>query len=44
MQDFKLVPGGRILAVRKGFDVTFIIVLFYKPADSRMEILDNLKP
>jgi len=45
MQDFKLVPGGRILAgAGTGFDVTFYnCFVLPSPADSRDGILDNLK-
>ena len=45
MQDFKLVPGGRILAgAGTGFDVTFYnCFVLPSPKDSRDGILDNLK-
>ena len=45
MQDFKLVPGGRILAsAGTGFDVTFYnCFVLPSPGDSRDGILDNLK-
>ncbi|OGH05170.1 MAG: ribonucleoside-diphosphate reductase [Candidatus Levybacteria bacterium RBG_16_35_11] len=45
MQDFKFVPGGRILAgAGTGFDVTFYnCFVLPSPADSRDGILDNLK-
>lgn len=45
MQDFKFVPGGRILAgAGTGFDVTFYnCFVLPSPQDSRDGILDNLK-
>lgn len=45
MQDFKFVPGGRILAgAGTGFDVTFYnCFVLPSPKDSRDGILDNLK-
>lgn len=45
MQDFKFVPGGRILAgAGTGFDITFYnCFVLPSPADSRDGILDNLK-
>ncbi|MFH1186602.1 MAG: adenosylcobalamin-dependent ribonucleoside-diphosphate reductase [Candidatus Levyibacteriota bacterium] len=45
MQDFKLVPGGRILAgAGTGFDVTFYNCFVLPcPNDSRDGIMDNLK-
>jgi ribonucleoside-diphosphate reductase alpha chain len=45
MQDFKFIPGGRILAgAGTGFDVTFYnCFVLPSPADSRDGILDNLK-
>lgn len=45
MQDFKFVPGGRILSgAGTGFDVTFYnCYVLPSPKDSRDGILDNLK-
>lgn len=45
MQDFKFVPGGRVLAgAGTGFDVTFYnCFVLPSPQDSRDGILDNLK-
>ncbi|MBI4089529.1 MAG: adenosylcobalamin-dependent ribonucleoside-diphosphate reductase [Candidatus Levybacteria bacterium] len=45
MEDFKFVPGGRVLAgAGTGFDVTFYnCFVLPSPQDSRDGILDNLK-
>ncbi|RJQ38389.1 adenosylcobalamin-dependent ribonucleoside-diphosphate reductase [Candidatus Microgenomates bacterium] len=45
MEDFKFVPGGRVLAgAGTGFDVTFYnCFVLPSPKDSRDGILDNLK-
>src|SRR3989344_2311531 len=45
MQDFKFIPGGRVLAgAGTGFDVTFYnCFVLPSPKDSRDGILDNLK-